>query len=44
MIHNNIKRAIPDVHIKLFIYYKNKKLKTRLNSTLDTLRPPLSHV
>ena len=32
IIHNNIKSAIPDVHVKLLIYYKNKKLKKLLIS------------
>ena len=32
IIHNNIKSAISDVHVKLLIYYKNKKLKILLIS------------
>ena len=32
IIHNNIKSAIPDVHVILLIYYKNKKLKNLLIS------------
>ena len=32
IIHNNIKSAIPDVHVKLLIYYTNKKLKNLLIS------------
>ena len=34
IIHNNIKSVFPDVHVKLLIYYKNKKLNSLLSQTI----------
>ena len=45
IIHNNIKSAIPDAHVKLLIYYKNKKLKNLLisNNNHKCEREPCNH-